>query len=58
MKRLTFECVVSGVEDVDDNPDALRRFVDHIALTYGDNHHEFFSYSVGEIKVEEYEGEE
>lgn len=57
MRRLTFQCVVSGVDEIEDSPEALRRFVDHIVLMYGDKHQDYFSYSVGEIQVENYEGE-
>lgn len=51
MKRLVFTCIVTGIDDIGDDP---QQFV-NMALQCGDRHQDFFMYPWGEIKVEETE---
>lgn len=51
MKRLTFQCAISCVDDFGTDPE---RFVQS-ALTYGDKHQDYVIYSTSDIKVEEFE---
>lgn len=52
MKRLTFQCTISSVDDLGWR--TPEQFV-NMALTHGDKHQDFYSWVSGEIKVEEYE---
>ncbi|KPI24605.1 hypothetical protein OV320_7810 [Actinobacteria bacterium OV320] len=52
MKRLTFQCTISSVDDLEWR--TPEQFV-NMALIHGDKHQDFFMYPSGEIKVEEYE---